>query len=306
MKILITGGAGYIGSELVKLLSGIEQVQEIRVYDNLNRNNYNSFLGCKLTQYEKVKFVHGDILDSRSLKMALKDIDIVYHMAAMVTTPFANTDPHFFEQVNHWGTAELTYAIDESDVKKLIYVSSVSVYGASGKEVTEDTIPNPRTFYGISKLRGEEHIARMSDKVNTLIIRSGNVYGYSDSMRFDAVINKFAFDTNFSKRISINGNGRQKRAFIHIDSITNLLGQLTIKEVPSGIYNLVERNLEVLDIVDTFKALIPELEFIFINQHLELREVSVNTQLKIKSYIDIPDTCDFQNEIKEFLSHFAY
>lgn len=306
MKVLITGGAGYVGTELVKLLSSYDQVQEIRVYDNLNRNNYNLFLGNKLKQHKKVKFVHGDILDSRNLKIALQDVDIVYHMAAMVTTPFANTDPHFFEQVNHWGTAELTYAIDESDVKKLIYVSSVGVYGASDKEVTEDTIPNPRTFYGISKMRGEEHVNRLSSQLNTCIVRSGNVYGFSESMRFDAVINKFAFDANFSKRISIHGNGKQKRAFIHINSITAALAQMAIKEVPSGTYNLAERNLEILDIVDTFKVLIPDLEFIFINQHLELREVTVNTKLNIKSYLDIPDPDDFQNEIKEFLNHFSF
>lgn len=230
MKILVTGGAGYIGTELVKLLSMSSEVDEIRIYDNLSRNNYNLFLGSKLKQHQKVKYIYGDILDSRNLRKALNEIDVVYHLAAVVTTPFANTDPHFYEQVNHWGTAELTYAVEESKVSKLIYVSSVSVYGSSNTIVTEKSIPNPKTFYGISKLRGEEHVARLNNKLNTYILRSGNVYGFSESMRFDAVINRFAFESNFSKRISINGNGKQKRSFIHINSISHALVQIAIND----------------------------------------------------------------------------
>lgn len=306
MKVLITGGAGYIGTELVKLLTSNNNIEEIRVYDNLNRNNYNLFLGNKLTEFEKVKFIYGDILDSRNLKKALLDIDVVYHLAAVVTTPFANTDPHFFEQVNHWGTAELTYAIEESEVKKLVYVSSVGIYGSSNELVDEKTIPNPKTFYGISKLRGEEHIVRLGEKMNTCIVRSGNVYGFSESMRFDAVINRFAFEANFNKRISIHGDGKQKRSFIHINTITNVLEQLVSAEIPSGVYNLAERNLEILDIVDAYKTLIPELEFIFINQHLALRQVAVDTNLKIKAHIELPVLTPFEDEIKAFLDHFSF
>ena len=306
MKVLITGGAGYIGTELVKKLSNDANVDEIRVYDNLNRQNYNLFLGNRLEKSSKVKFIYSDILDSRNLKKALLDIDVVYHLAAVVTTPFANTDPHFFEQVNHWGTAELTYAIEESSVKKLIYVSSIGVYGTTNNIVTEDTTPNPKTFYGISKLRGEEHIARLMDKMDTIIIRSGNVYGYSKGMRFDAVINKFAFEANFNKRISIHGKGKQKRPFIHIDTISSVLTQLSTTIVPSGIYNLAERNLEILDIVDVLKKIIPELEFIFINQHLNLRQIEVDTALKIKSYLDLPNSKSFEEEMKDFLSHFSF
>lgn len=307
MKILVTGGAGYIGTELVVALAQMEEVSEVVIYDNLSRENYHSFLGLKFTNHQKIKFINGDVLDSRGLVKALDGVDVVYHLAAKVTTPFANTDPHYYEQVNHWGTAELVYAIEESRVKKLIYTSSIGVYGSTSQAVTEDTVPNPKTFYGISKMRGEEHIARLQNSIDTLIIRCGNVYGYSKSMRFDAVINKFAFEANFNKKISIHGNGKQTRAFIHIDVIKNALAQMAIHQhIPSGIYNLVERNMGVLDIVDTFKALIPELEFLFINQHLNLREIAVDTKLKLDQYISIDKKISFKEEIKEFLQHFSY
>jgi UDP-glucose 4-epimerase len=118
MRILITGGAGYIGTELTYELSKRNEVSEIIIYDNLSRGNYNLFIGQ--TKLNKVKFVQGDLLDTRKLKKNLKDVDVVIHLAAVVTTPFSDQNPHLFEQVNHWGTAELVYAIEESKVKKFI------------------------------------------------------------------------------------------------------------------------------------------------------------------------------------------
>ena len=220
MRVLITGGAGYIGTELVYSLANENSIEEIIIFDNLSRDNHNLFIKSKVPNATKVRFHRGELLDSRELGKVLDGINIVYHLAAKVTTPFANTDPHFYEQVNHWGTAELVYALEKSSVEKLIYTSSTSVYGSSTKSVDENTPPNPKTFYGISKMRGEEHVQRLKDKMKTYILRSGNVYGYSKSMRFDAVINKFIFEANYSKRITINGDGKQHRSFIHIDQIT--------------------------------------------------------------------------------------
>lgn len=306
MKVLITGGAGYLGTELVKLLTKNEAVSEIVVYDNLSRHNFNLFLGHKMENHPKVQLVVGDILDSRLLKKQLQGVSVVYHLAAKVTTPFSNIDPHFFEQVNHWGTAELVYAIEESEVRKVIYTSSTSVYGASKQFVNEDSIPNPRTFYGISKMRGEEHIMRLNDRMDTYILRCGNVYGYSRSMRFDAVINKFVFEANFKRRISINGKGNQSRSFIHIDKITRVLEDVIFSEAPSGIYNVVGKNLTVLDIVDVLKEIYPDLEFNFVNQHLKLREINVDPQSKLEAYLSIPHDGDLKQDLINFSNRFSF
>ncbi|MEC7241905.1 MAG: NAD-dependent epimerase/dehydratase family protein, partial [Myxococcota bacterium] len=104
MRILVTGGAGYVGTALVEALAKREEVEDVVVYDNLSRSNPNLFLSEKLPS-DKIHFVRGDILDSRRLKRELQGIDVVYHLAARVSTPFADADFHGLDQVNHWGSA---------------------------------------------------------------------------------------------------------------------------------------------------------------------------------------------------------
>ena len=307
MKVLVTGGAGYMGTELINLLVSNEAVEKVIVYDNLSRMNYNLFLGLKLQRYPKLVFVKGELLDSRSLKKALKDIDVVFHMAAKVTTPFAVSDSHAYEQVNHWGTAELVYAVEESSsVKKFIYTSSTGVYGSSEKPADESVEPNPKTFYAISKFRGEEHVRRLMNKMETYILRCGNVYGYSKSMRFDSVINKFVFEANFNKILTVQGNGKQSRSFIHVDLTAKALNNLLSSKLPSGTYNLVERSIKVFDIVDDLKQLIPELEFIFINQHLNLHELNVLPNPLVNKSLGISNPKSLKEELREFLSRFSF
>ena len=306
MNILLTGGAGYIGTELVEALIQKEEVDKIVVYDNLSRHSYSFFLGETLHKHKKLQFVQGDVLDSRKLKSILDDIDVVYHLAANVTTPFANTDPHFYEQVNHWGTAEIVYAVEESKIKRFIFTSSMGVYGASEDLINEDKEPNPKTFYGISKMRAEEHVRRLIPKMDTYILRSANVYGHSRSMRFDAVINRFVFETNFFKRISIHGTGKQSRAFIPVRLIVKALADLLTADVPSGVYNVLDKNLQVLDIVDALKTLQPELEFIFINQHLDLRNLRVDTDSRIRKYLDLENDRSLVDELEEFMNQFSF
>jgi UDP-glucose 4-epimerase len=304
MNILITGGAGYVGNELAFELLKDDTIEKIIIYDNLSRKNYNLFLDTKY-QNGKVKFVQGELLDSRKLKSVLNEVDIVYHLAARVSTPFASEDSHLFEQTNHWGTAELVYAVEESNVSKFIYTSSSSVYGDSEKMIDISTFPNPKTFYGSSKLRGEAHVERLFNKIPTYIFRTGNIYGYSPSVRFDAVINRFLFEANFTGRIQITGNGQQKRAFIHVDKVVNLLNNLLHKELPSGIYNLVDRNISVLEISDVIKEIYPTLEMIFINQHLVMREMKVKPDERLKPLITYPEK-SFKKELIAFKEKFSF
>ena len=306
MNVLVTGGAGYIGTELVNLLVSNPSVDKVIVYDNLSRMNYNLFLGLKLQRHPKLSFVKGELLDSRSLRKVLKGIDVVYHLAAKVTTPFDSSDSHVYEQVNHWGTAELVYAVEESNVKKFIYTSSSGVYGSSSGAVDEGTIPNPKTFYAISKLRGEEHVRRLFDKIDTYIFRCGNVYGYSKSMRFDSVINKFVFEANFNRIVTVQGDGKQSRSFIHIDRVSKALNNCMSGDLPGGTYNLVERSIKIFDIVDELKQLLPELEFIFINQHLKLRELIVKENLEVNKALGINNPKSLKKELEEFLSKFSF
>ncbi|HYG49603.1 MAG TPA: NAD-dependent epimerase/dehydratase family protein [Flavobacteriales bacterium] len=284
MKILITGAAGYVGTELSYLLAAHVDVEKLILYDNLSRSNYNAFIGVAKYFPNKVEFIEGDILDTRKLKKIVSNVDAVIHLAAKVSTPFSDDNPHLFEQVNHWGTAEMTYAIEACpNVKKFIYASSVSVYGSGPHTFTVHSELNPRTFYGISKMRGEEHASRIQDKTNTWIMRLGNVYGYSKSMRFDAVINKFMFDANFKNKITIHGDGNQYRSFVHIHYVTKTLAQVvTGNEVPTGTYNIINENLTVNEITDSLRTIFPDLEMLFVNQHMKLRGLQVEPDVRIE------------------------
>jgi UDP-glucose 4-epimerase len=305
VNILISGGAGYIGTSLIELLSTHKKVEQIIIYDNLSRGNRNLFIGRKKLE-GKIRFIQGDILDSRKFKKVVAEADTVIHLAANVTTPFADQHPHLFEQVNNWGTAEVVHAVEASKVDHFIYLSSVSVYGTSSNEVSETDPLNPRTFYGISKMRGEEHVGRLMDKLKQVhIIRCGNVYGYNRSMRFDAVINRFMFEANYSKRITINGTGEQSRPFIHIDKVCATIRHLLKRKLSSGTYNLVDQNLAVGQIVESLRKLYPELEMLFVNQHMKMRELKARPNPEINTaFRDMEQT--FEEELRAFKSHFTF
>ena len=147
---------------------------------------------------------------------------------------------------------------------------------------------------------------RLVDKGRATIIRSGNVYGYSKSMRFDAVINKYAFETNFHNRITIQGSGKQHRSFIHVNDLVQDLALLIAHDNDHGIYDLVSKNLSILDIVDVYKKLKPSLEFLFIDQHLELRNIKVNTDLKLGKLIKLAQPRSLEDELEEFLGKFSF
>lgn len=275
MKVLVTGGAGYIGAELCAVLAKDERVEELVIYDLLDRGQYGVFLGPKLGR-AKVRFVQGDVLDSRRLLQELAGCDVVYHLAAKVTTPFADAGHSQFEQVNHWGTAEVVYAIEEAAPQAhVIYLSSASVYGQGKGAAPAGEKPSPRSAYGHSKLRGEAHVERLGDHQPVLILRSANVYGPGRSMRFDAVINRFLFQAHFQGRVTVRGSGEQKRPYIHVDAVVGTLLAAMATDGPKGTFDLVEESFSVLQLVEALRGHYPETELLFVDQHLELHSMEV-------------------------------
>lgn len=275
MKVLVTGGAGYIGAELCAGLARDERVEELVVYDLLDRGNFGLFMGARLGG-AKVRFVQADVLDSRRLLQELAGCDMVYHLAAKVTTPFADAGSSQFEQVNHWGTAEVVYAIEEAAPKaRVAYLSSASVYGQGKGSAHQAVKPSPRSAYGHSKLRGEAHMERLGDNQPVLILRSANVYGPGRCMRFDAVINRFLFQAHFQGRVTVRGSGEQRRPFIHVDAVVGALHAALAPDSPSGTFDLVENSWSVLQLVEALRGLYPETELLFVDQHLELAGMEV-------------------------------
>lgn len=302
MIVLITGGLGYIGTELIQLLNTKnEGIEKIIIYDNLIRGNFNLFLGNHKLNH-KIVFVKGELLDTRKLSKLVEQATVIFHLAAKVPTRFLETNPHEFDQVNNWGTSELVAMVENSpNVKKLIFASTVSVYGSSKDELDIDSDLNAQTFYGISKVHAEQHVRRLNDKdgLKVYILRIGNVYGYSKSMRFDSVINKFIFEANFLNKLSIHGNGEQYRSFIQIDRLVEILFDFMITEKPSGTFNLVENTFQIAEIIDELKSLYPNLERSYISQNSKMRSFKIRPNSKLISKNRIKE-----NQLKEDLIAF--
>lgn len=304
MKILITGGAGYVGYGLVRQLMFAPEVSEIIIYDNLSRKNYAFFDHQKFIE-KPIRFIHGDILDGRKLQQTLKGVDTLVHLAAKVTTPFGDAEAHSYDQVNHWGTAQVAYAAEQAAVQHLIYLSSASVYGNTEQRATESTVPAPHSYYGIAKLAGEEQVNRLADKMKVHVIRAGNVYGYNPAYRIDSVINRFIFEAHFEGRISVQGSGEQQRSFIHVDKLANALRQLIGNGLASGTYNLAEHNFSINDIVLSIKMLYPQLETIMVNPNMPRRNISLALPCELWSKLSLPDI-SLLDEFQAFQAVFAF
>lgn len=305
MKVVVTGGAGYIGAELCAVLSKDERVSELVIYDLLDRGHYGVFMGPKLGK-AKVRFVQGDVLDSRRLLQELAGSDMVYHLAAKVTTPFADAGHSQFEQVNHWGTAEVVYAIEEvAPNARVVYLSSASVYGQDTGSARSKVKPSPRSAYGHSKLRGEAHIARLGDHQQVCILRSANVHGHGRCMRFDAVINRFVFQAHFQGRITVRGSGEQRRPFIHVDAVVHALASLLGPNELAGTYDLVEQDWSVVEIVEALRGPYPETELLFIDQHLDLLSMRVKRDERLAS-IQPVRAATLEQDLRELGGRFAW
>ena len=305
MKILITGGAGYIGSALTLLLQEIDEIEKIIVYDNLKRKNYSLFTCQK--KLSKVEFINADILDREKLTKAIQNVDKVIHLAAKVLTPFSDSEIHAFDQVNNWGTAHLVDILDHNP-KDIIFLSSASVYGVSSNNhlLNEKSDINPTSFYGTSKLDAEKHIKRLENRCNYYILRCANVYGYSPAWRVDAVVNRFMFEANFKKQLIIYGDGTQHRPFIYLKTLLAVIQKILINgTTKSGTYNLVEHNLSINDVKDVIQKIIPDTEIIYINKENKLKGLQLEPSHKLFKDLAIKET-NFEKELKQFKDRFSF
>ncbi|GAA5219866.1 NAD-dependent epimerase/dehydratase family protein [Membranihabitans marinus] len=303
MNILVTGGAGYIGTSLVEALHQNPEVKRIVIYDNMSHNNIRFFFnGVKL---DKVEFVQGDILNHIELMRVLQDIDAIYHLAGVVKSPYSHEDSLKYEQINLWGTANLVQCLEKNTrVQKFIFLSTASVYGFHHVE-NELMEPNPMNAYGRSKREAEKFIQLLANRMIVDVLRIGNVYGYNRAVRLDSVINRFIFEALCYGKIKIYGDGEQKRPFIHIDSLSKAL----MNTLPTGkkpgyglkIHNLVDFNISINQIRFILREIIPNLEYIHINQgqkvpSLEVNDARLLTENKIEEALI--------NEVYTFSNHF--
>ena len=222
----------------------------------------------------------------------------------MVTTPFEDKFFHHFDQVNHWGTANLVSAVEDSDVKHFIYLSSISVFGNNDQQVDENTLVNPDSSYGISKYQAEKHVQRLVNKIPTHIIRSGNVYGYNPAIRLDAVINRFMYEAQFEGRVRINGDGSQYRGFISVVELSKIITSLVQNpNYNSGTHLAVTKSLSINDVLESLLKIYPDTEFIHSNENMRMKSIKVAVPSAIIKDFNI-ENINLEKELIDFKQFF--
>ena len=220
MHFAVTGGAGFVGSHLVKLL--VKEGHEITVIDNLHKGKKENLASV----INKIKFQKIDIRDCESMRKVLKNIDGVFHQAALTVVQDSFSRPEEYFDVNVRGTENIFKLAIENKFK-VVYASSSSVYGHKLETpIAEDTERNPINPYGKTKLE-TEHLVEKYSKLNAEIIglRYFNVFGTGQTLDYAGVITKFLDRIRVGKAPIIFGKGSQIRDFIHVNDVAraNLL-----------------------------------------------------------------------------------
>ncbi|MBQ8490570.1 MAG: SDR family NAD(P)-dependent oxidoreductase [Pseudobutyrivibrio sp.] len=238
MKALITGGAGFIGSNLVELL--VKEGHEVRVFDNLSSGHIENI--SEYINDKDIEYIGGDVRDADALCRAMKNIDVVYHMAASVGRQRSIDNPALDSTINLVGTVNVLEGMRHNDVHKIVYSSSAAIFGElKTPSIDEDHIQNADSPYGVSKLAAEKMILSYSGIHNIvgICLRYFNIYG--KNQRFDAygnVIPIFAKRIFDGEHISIYGDGEQTRDFVNVSDVARANYISSIKCEQTSIYNL--------------------------------------------------------------------
>ena len=219
-KILVIGGAGFVGSHLVDQLVQ-EPVAEIRVFDNLVRGKVSNIQGALASG--KVRFINGTIADVDQLRAAMQGCDYVFHLAALWLGECVNS-PRQAIDINVVGTYNVIEACRDLGIKRVVYSSSASVYGnALSTPMTEDHPFNNRTMYGATKVAGEQFFRAFNDmhKLNYAGLRYMNVYGPRMDYKgvYVSVIMKVLDKIDQGQRPVIHGDGTQSYDFVHVEDV---------------------------------------------------------------------------------------
>lgn len=218
-KILITGGAGFIGSHLIDHFLDMDAVQ-IRVLDNLNHPNFSRV--AEFRYHPRLEFVHGDVRDYHTIRQAVDGCDLIFHLAAQSNVMRAESDTVYTFETNVNGTFNVLHSALKENVRCVVFTSSREVYGDPiSLPVHEDAILQPRNIYGVSKATGELHCRLFREQygLDVRIIRLSNVYGPGDS---DRVIPRFCQAIHDGQPLTLYG-GEQVIDFIWIKDAVRAL-----------------------------------------------------------------------------------
>lgn len=252
MKILITGGAGFIGSHLASFYQGRASV---RILDNLRTGRRHNLDGLD------VEFVEGSILDRKLLQSAVADIDLVFHLAALVSVPESMRAPHTCVELNVTGLLNVLEAAAAARVRRVCFASSAAVYGDNPQvPKRENMVPEPRSPYAVTKLDGEFYCQQFADsgQVETVALRFFNVFGprQDPAGPYGAAVPIFFREALAGRPITIHGDGSQTRDFIYVSDIVDALDFVARQPGLSGVFNVgYGRQATILDLARQILAL---------------------------------------------------
>lgn len=264
---LVTGGAGFIGSNIVEAL--VSRDEGVRVLDNFStgkRENVIPFL-------DRIELIEGDVRSYHIVKDAVDGVDFILHQAALPSVPRSIKDPITTNEVNITGTLNILDAAKEAGVRRIVYASSSSIYGDT--EILpkkEDMVPMPLSPYAVSKLAGEEycHVFSRIYGIETICLRYFNVFGprQDPTSQYSAVVPKFIDAMRQGKSPTVYGEGNQSRDFTHVDNVVsaNLLACETDATLSGDVVNIACGSritlLELVDLINECLATEIEPEFL--------------------------------------------
>ena len=249
MRILLTGGSGYLGSVLTRKL--LTNEHHVRILDN--------FLFGKgslkdIQDNKKLELVTGDIRDLSVVGKSLKNIDAVIHLASIVGTQSAELDAKVSTEINFMATRNIAELCKIYKIKQFIFASTCSVYGAQpDRLIAENSEVDPMDSYGLSKFQSERAILQTYDYPT--ILRLGTLFGASHRMRFDLAINLFIAQAMNKEKMTVFG-GEQWRPFLHVDDAAEAFS-FAVENKMEGTYNAVWKNLTINQMAKDVKKLIP-------------------------------------------------
>jgi nucleoside-diphosphate-sugar epimerase len=218
-RVLVTGGAGFIGSNLVRAL--LERGDDVRVLDNFSTGNRANLDGLD------VEIVEGELRSYERVHRAMRQSEIVYHLGALGSVPRSVQDPLTSNAVNVEGTLNVLLAARDEGARRVVFSSSTSVYGSSRElPTTEETSPDPISPYGVAKLAAERYcisFSRVYESFESVVLRYFNVFGPRQSplSQYAAVIPLFVTAIAAGEPVQIHGDGAQSRDFTYVGNVVD-------------------------------------------------------------------------------------
>jgi nucleoside-diphosphate-sugar epimerase len=255
-RALVTGGAGFIGSNLVREL--LAQGDDVRVLDNFSTGNRANLEGLD------VEIVEGELRSYERVHNAVRRTDVVYHLGALGSVPRSVQDPLTSSAVNVEGTLNVLLAARDESVRRVVFSSSTSVYGSTRDlPTTEETAPDPISPYGVAKLAAERYcvsFSRVYESFESVVLRYFNVFGPRQSpfSQYAAAIPLFVKAIAASEPITIYGDGEQSRDFTYVGNVVDATLRAGETEGASGeIFNIAAGAPATLnDVADMIGAIL--------------------------------------------------